>query len=503
MASNHLFRFVLSVVVPLSWLAVPVRAEDELLRPEKALAWTPPEIDGAELYPRIEFLKPRREWERMDIWIPTEPKEEKLPCVVVVYGGGYGEKNMPLGDFRPLLGHGFVVAAPDYALKTNAPVPLCSWDVAAAIRFLRAHAAEYRIDPERIGLWGWSAGGWIAQDLCYAGPQRLIRVRQKKLDNQQIEGVLPMLEPRPANADQSVRVQAVVSDWGAGKLWDRRTLEPAPWLTADDPPLLTCYNGPFTPKTINPVVLLQRLGVAARGVYGFTGNTHVPNLKTPCVDEDGRETTWGESIYEFLEQRLASVEQATAPEMLPHGGPIDGPTEVRLLTVHPTGAIHYTLDGTEPSAKSARYTAPVSVGPGDTLKAIVIRPGARPSATTTGVFAQGPPQPRITTDAREFSAKVGRPFSVTFEAEHADNATWFAGGMLGDSFRSFGGRRFNPPRHIAWMRIDPATGVLSGTPRVPGVYPLIVSCTNTAESESTRDVIQTSDAVMAVVRVED
>ena len=132
--------------------------EDQPLRPEQALAWQPKEYPEATLHPRIKFLQPAREWERMDVWVPNEPKDEKLPCVVAVYGGGYGDKGGGfIKDARPLLKRGFVVAAPDYALKTNAAVPLCSWDVANAIRFLRANAKQYRIDPERIGIWGWSA----------------------------------------------------------------------------------------------------------------------------------------------------------------------------------------------------------------------------------------------------------------------------------------------------------------------------------------------------------
>jgi len=94
-------------------------------------------------------------------------------------------------------------------------------------------------------------------------------------------------------------------------------------------------------------MLLRKLGIPARAVYGIQGNTHVPNLKTEAVHEDRQPTTWGESICDFLEEQLKTVDAATAPEMLPHGGPIAGPAEVRLLTVHPTGSIHYTLDGSE------------------------------------------------------------------------------------------------------------------------------------------------------------
>ena len=296
------------------------------LLPEKALRWKPPTFEEADLHPRILFLKP--EWERMDVWVP-KGGEGPLPCVVIIYGGGYGEKNMPIKDWRPLLKRGFVVAAPDYSLGSATPVPLCSWDVANAIRFLRANAKAYRIDPERIGIWGWSAGGWIAQDLCYAGPERLVRAAMKGLDRKKTHVLLPMLEPRPQYPEQSVRGQVVVSDWGAGKPWDRRKKTPVAWLTADDPPLFTCYSGELTDETVNPVTLLKKLGVPAKGVYGMGKSTHVPDLRTPCVTEDGTKTTWGESIYAFLDAVLKQIDRATAPEMIPHRGLIAGETSGR------------------------------------------------------------------------------------------------------------------------------------------------------------------------------
>lgn len=492
------------LILPLLLCVSIASAEDLLLRLERALNWKPPTFDNATLHAKIDFLKPQRKWERMDVWVPKTPTGKKLPCVVAVYGGGYGDKvGGFVKDFKPLLERGYVVAAPDYALMTNAPVPLCSWDVANAIRFLRANAKKYRIDPERIGIWGWSAGGWIAQDLCYAGPERIVTVAiRNRQTNKKVYRSIPMLQPRPQYSDQSVRVQAVVSDWGAEKLWDKRKHTPRAWLSPDDPPLFTCYKGRLTSETVNPVTLLKKFGVPAEGAYGFTINTHVPTLKHPCVHEDGRKMTWGESIYDFLDRRLKEPDTATAPEMRPHGGLISGKTQVRLLTVHPTGVIHYTIDGTNPSEKSPRYKDAITMASGSRLKAIVIRSGLKPSRITTGVFAQGPPVPRITTTDRTFKATTGKKFSTIFRAENAEDAVWFVGGKVGEHYRSYGGKRFNPPSHIPWMKIDPKTGVLSGEPRTAGVFPVIVSCANGATAGSRKSTKQTIDAVLIVITVE-
>ena len=479
---------------------VPLRAE-ERVEPASALAWKPKAYPEATLHPRIAFLQPQRAWERMDVWVPNEPAEGKLPCIIAIYGGGYGDKSGGfINDVRPLLSRGFVIAAPDYALQTDAPVPLCSWDVACAIRHLRANAEKYRIDPERIGVWGWSAGGWIAQDLCYAGPQRVVH-SQTKIGNEKVSRWLPMIEPRPVHAEQSIRVQAVVSDWGAQKLWNKRTLAPQPWLSADDPPLFTCYNEAYQDDLVNPVMLLRKLGIPSSGVYGVKGNTHVPDIKTPAMLESGAATTWGDSIYDFFESQVKNIDTATAPELIPHGGPIAGPTAVRMLTVHPTGEIRYTLDGTSPDRSSPRYDKPVTVKPGQTLRAVAFREGLKPSRIATGTFVEGPVKPTIRTAERSFEAEAGKPYRVAFEADHAEGARWYVGGKTGQSYRELDGQRFNPPRHISWLTIDEKTGVLSGTPRGQGVHPVVVSCVNVPSQAKPDEMSLAGDAVLIVITV--
>jgi hypothetical protein len=403
-------------------------------------------------------------------------------------------------DARPLLNRGFVIAAPDYALQTDAPVPLCAWDVANAIRYLRTHARRFRIDPERIGVWGWSSGGWIAQDLGYAGPERFVRATTN-IGKEKVLRWFPMLEPHPQYPEHSVRVQAVVTDWGAGKLWDKRKKEPKFWLSPDDPPLFTCYNGEYSDDLINPVLLLRKLGIPSSAVYGIKGNTHVPNLKTEATHENGRATTWGVSIYEFFEQQLKTIDTATAPEMQPHGGLIAGPTKVRLLTIHKEGVIQYTLDGSAPDTPSACYESPVLVKPGQILRAITIREGLKPSRITTGTFVQGPQRPIITTRERVYRAKLGEPFRVQFHADHAEGASWFVGGKTGEQYREFDGQRFNPPRHIPWMSMDANTGVLSGVPRAAGVFPVIISCTTPPPNR--KEAPGTGDAILIAVKATD
>jgi acetyl esterase/lipase len=110
---------------------------------------------------------------QLDLFIPTGPtspdaspasKERRgLPLVVHIHGGGWsaGDKEQE-HIFVPLLHQGYAVAAINYRLSGEALWPAQIYDCKAAIRWLRAHAQEYGINPDKIGVWGESAGGHLA-----------------------------------------------------------------------------------------------------------------------------------------------------------------------------------------------------------------------------------------------------------------------------------------------------------------------------------------------------
>jgi len=88
------------------------------------------------------------------------------PAVLWVHGGGWYEgsryEGIELGFCTLLAAHGFFSITIDYRLSNDAIFPAQLHDVKAAIRWLRANAAAYHIDPQRIGIWGFSAGGHLA-----------------------------------------------------------------------------------------------------------------------------------------------------------------------------------------------------------------------------------------------------------------------------------------------------------------------------------------------------
>lgn len=115
----------------------------------------------------------------LDVYLPAAeehpaegPSPKLFPAIVHFHGGGWrtGERSSlgPVLDgfgfspFRRLTDAGFVVVSADYRLSTAARFPAQLEDAKAAVDWLRNHAAEFRVDPDRIFAWGDSAGGHLA-----------------------------------------------------------------------------------------------------------------------------------------------------------------------------------------------------------------------------------------------------------------------------------------------------------------------------------------------------
>ncbi len=101
--------------------------------------------------------------------------EGRAPAVVYLHGGSWIGGDHTSGGFiiddigPALLAHGDVVASVNYRLGPEHPWPSQIVDAECAVRYLRAHAAAFDIDPNRIGVWGHSAGGHLASLVGTAG----------------------------------------------------------------------------------------------------------------------------------------------------------------------------------------------------------------------------------------------------------------------------------------------------------------------------------------------
>ena len=130
--------------------------------------------------------------QKLDLYVPEA--EGSVPVIVYIHGGAFrmGDK----GDRPPLeyLAEGYALATINYRLSQHALFPAQIEDCKAAVRWLRAHASEYGLDPDRFAAGGVSAGGHLAAMLGTAGHESSFDVG--------------------AHLDVSSRVQAVVDFFG-------------------------------------------------------------------------------------------------------------------------------------------------------------------------------------------------------------------------------------------------------------------------------------------------
>jgi acetyl esterase/lipase len=189
--------------------------------------------------------------QKLDLYLPAE-RNSPAPVVISIHGGGFrvGDKgSMPRRNFGPppktpgrdgpyqvqvpdvaaLTAKGYAVVSLNYRLSSSMGEGAVAavQDGKAAMRFLRAHAAQYRLDPNRFAVWGNSAGGYMAAMLGVTGDQPTI-----------------FDDPALGNAEVSSAVQAAVVWFGAEDRLPDGKLSIAKYLsTAKRLPVFRIVNG--------------------------------------------------------------------------------------------------------------------------------------------------------------------------------------------------------------------------------------------------------------------
>ncbi len=100
---------------------------------------------------------------KLDLYLPA-PGPGPAPLVVWIHGGGWyagGKAEARFGALSLML-RGIAVASIDYRLSTQAKFPAQIWDCKGAVRWLRAHASRFHLDPRRFAALGPSAGGHLS-----------------------------------------------------------------------------------------------------------------------------------------------------------------------------------------------------------------------------------------------------------------------------------------------------------------------------------------------------
>ncbi len=118
--------------------------------------------DGVTVLPDIAYREGNNAW-KLDLAMSKEHSDALRPAIVYIHGGGWkkGDKRgKGIGAVLDYAAKGYVCISVNYRLDVG--IKACVEDVKCAVRWLRAHAEKYNVDPDRIGAAGNSSGGHLA-----------------------------------------------------------------------------------------------------------------------------------------------------------------------------------------------------------------------------------------------------------------------------------------------------------------------------------------------------
>ncbi len=152
--------------------------------------------DSVTWQPGIEYSNPDDQHLQLNLASP-KTGDGPFPTVLCIHGGGFraGKRESYDALCIKLAERGFVAATVTYRLAPKYQFPAAVHDTKAAVRWLRANASKHKINPDKIGVTGGSAGGHLAQFLA-------------------VTRDVPDFEGTGGNADKSSHVACVVNVYG-------------------------------------------------------------------------------------------------------------------------------------------------------------------------------------------------------------------------------------------------------------------------------------------------
>lgn len=310
----------------------------------------------------LAYVEAGHERQKLDLYLP-EKAEGPLPLIIWVHGGGW--QNGSKDGCPPLragyVERGYAVASLNYRLSSHAVFPAQIEDCKAAIRWLRAHAREYALDPQRFGVWGASAGGHLAALIGTCGGVKEFDVGAHLDQSSRVQAVCDYFGPTdftvfvttPGYESHATDASPEAKLIGGPVLQNKARaarVNPISYVSKDDPSFLIMHGDKDPTVPINQSQMLfealKKAGVsthfhtihgAGHGGPGFIG----PNIETMAAAFfDEQLKAGGGTPHALLTESVAVAGAGAGP---PQGTPAGGTAQTAPVKGFQFNGAHWTF----------------------------------------------------------------------------------------------------------------------------------------------------------------
>ena len=234
--------------------------------------------------------------QKLDLYLPKKRATERpLPVIVFIHGGGWraGDKSSGAGNVSRFVESGdYAGVSVGYRLTNEAQWPEQIYDCKAAIRWIRGNAKELNLDPDKIAVWGSSAGGHLVSMLGTSGDVKALEggIGSFTSNSSRVTCVVNYFGPenfvtmvtKPSTIDRTTKdyPEALLIGGRVQDVPDKaKAASPITYVSADDPPFLTAHGtkDPLVPfdQALELDAAMKKAGVShlliemTNGGHGF------------------------------------------------------------------------------------------------------------------------------------------------------------------------------------------------------------------------------------------
>ncbi len=203
---------------------------------------------------------------KLDLYLPKNPAN--APLIVWIHGGAWQQGDKERTPAQIFVEEGYAVASINYRLSQHAVFPAQIIDCKTAIRWLRVHAKEYGYNPDRIAVWGSSAGGHLVALLGTSGDVKEFDTGENLGVSSRVQAVVDFFGP--TDFTQMSRFPSTIkhdapdspeSKLIGGAVPDNKAkaarANPVTYVTPDDPPFLIMHGDKDNTVPLNQSELLD------------------------------------------------------------------------------------------------------------------------------------------------------------------------------------------------------------------------------------------------------